>query len=105
VTNTGSAVSLALDPSVLLGDWHNNRDASGGILRILVTGHDEGARVRAFGTGSLEPRDWGETQACTYAAQASSPTATAFTASYDFGFLRNVMYRAHFYRPDGLERP
>jgi hypothetical protein len=50
--------------------------------------------VRAFGTGSPEPRDWGETQACTYAAQASSSTATAFTASYDFGFLRILIVAA-----------
>lgn len=95
MTDTGSAVPrprTALDPSVLLGDWHNtDRGTGGGILRIIVTGHADGVRVRAFGTGDPEPRDWGEVEACTYAAQDSSLTAASFTASYDFGFLRTLI--------------
>ncbi|MEW1656701.1 hypothetical protein [Streptomyces sp. NPDC093707] len=88
--------SDAPDVSALLGDWVNT-DQRGpkGPLRLSVTRHDGGLAVRAFGTGSPQPRDWGEVPAVAYSAPGTPSVAWAFSALYDFGSLRTVVCAYH----------
>ncbi|WP_394829475.1 hypothetical protein [Pendulispora albinea] len=81
-----------LDRSPILGIWQNaDEGESGGILRMDLTEKKGGLRVRALGTGSPEPKDWGEIEAVAYAPDVSSREAWGFTATYDFGFLRTTI--------------
>ncbi|GAA3369319.1 hypothetical protein GCM10020367_11570 [Streptomyces sannanensis] len=90
------ATSSELDPKPLVGTWLNtDHGASGGILRIAVTEHDGGLRVRAFGTGSPDERDWGEVPAVLFGAGADPRVGPAFTAEFDLGFLRTVIAGTH----------
>jgi hypothetical protein len=78
--------------SALLGDWVNtDQRSSKGALRLSVTWHEEGLFVRAFGTGSPQPRDWGQVPAVVYTPPDTPSAACSFSAVYDFGSLRTVI--------------
>lgn len=78
----------AIDPAPLLGTWLNTDKESQGIVRIVAAVREGGFTIRAFGSGSPEPIDWGEVRADVYADSAGSQGAAAFGAFYDHGFLR-----------------
>ncbi|MFF0624206.1 hypothetical protein [Streptomyces sp. NPDC004296] len=84
------------DVSPLLGDWVNTEQRSPqGPLRLSVTRHGKGLAVRAFGTGSPQPRDWGQVPAVAYSAPGAPSVSWSFSASYDFGPLRTVVCAYH----------
>ena len=81
------AGEISLEP--FLGTWLNTNSATRGIVRIIITARDGGLVVRAFGNCHPSPCDWGETEAeAVYANSIASREGVAFTASYDFGFLK-----------------
>ena len=84
---TETAISTALDLSVLLGDWRNTNQR-GGIERIVCepAGHDR-LTVRCYGRTEPEPRDWGAVEAPVFAFTFDSTQAGAFLAIFDLGFL------------------
>ncbi|MCX4733903.1 hypothetical protein [Streptomyces sp. NBC_01363] len=86
----------APDVSALLGDWVNtDQGSSKGALRLNVTWHENGLFVRAIGTGSPQPRDWGEVSAVVYTAPGTPSAAWSFSAIYNFGCLRTVLCAYH----------
>ena len=81
------AGEISLEP--FLGTWLNTNSATRGIVRIIITARNGGLVVRAFGNCDPSPCDWGETEAeAVYANNIASREGVAFTASYDFGFLK-----------------
>ncbi|WP_413753382.1 hypothetical protein NRF20_26325 [Streptomyces sp. R-74717] len=84
------------DFSALVGDWVNtDQRSSKGARRLSVTWHEGGMFVRAFGTGSPQPRDWGEAPAVLYTSPDTPSVASSFSAVYDFGSLRTVVGAYH----------
>jgi hypothetical protein len=73
---------VALDLSVVVGDWRNtNPDA--GIARIVVEPNgDGGVSVHV----SSSARDWGKVDAAVFAFDFDGDKAGAFLAVYDLGF-------------------
>ena len=77
-----TVAAVALDLSVLVGDWRNTNPASG-IERIVIAPNaDGGVTVHC----SSAVRDWGKVAAAVYAFEFDSDKAGAFSAVYDFGF-------------------
>jgi hypothetical protein len=77
-----------LDCGPLLGFWVNFEAQPTGVLRLEIRGDSDALAVRAFGTGSPEPSDWGEAPAQAFADDVASGTAVAFSTSFDHGFQR-----------------
>ena len=75
-------ISVALDPSALLGSWQNTNIASRGIPRIDVTA---GAplTIHVFAAGD---HDWGTVSAPLFTDSIDSKEAMAFSAVYDLGY-------------------
>lgn len=84
---TDLAPGGTLDPTLLLGTWINTNPSARGIVRVVVTAPGGALSVRAYGAGSPEPVDWGETPARAFAADVASRTATTLSARYQFDFL------------------
>ncbi len=74
-----------LEAASLAGVWRNTNIASAGIVSIEIRESGEGLAVRSFGAGKSGLKDWGETQATTYAKDWTSPDAMAFSACFDAG--------------------
>ena len=74
--------ALALDLSILLGDWRNT-NASGGITRIVCEPAGDG-RMTIHCYSNI--RDWGVAVAPVFAFTFDGKQAAAFSAAYDFGF-------------------
>jgi hypothetical protein len=74
--------AVALDLSVLLGDWRNT-NAAGRIARIVCepAGDDGRMRVRSYADG----KDWGSVDAPVFAFTFESDQAGAFLAIYGLG--------------------
>jgi hypothetical protein len=81
-------VVRGLDPSVLVGDWHNT-NAEGSIARIVCTPNDGGSiDVRAYGRYAGTPADWGSVPASVYAFTFEERAAGAFSARFELGEAR-----------------
>src|SRR5690348_6892725 len=74
-------------PEPLLGIWLNTNSATQGITKALLCAKDGQFKLQIVAAGHQGPRDWGETSASFFAADASSTEAMAFSAFYDFGFM------------------
>src|SRR5688572_21480055 len=82
-----------LDSAPILGTWKNaDHGESGGILRLVVRERNGTLWVRGFGAATCEPLDWGEAESIAYAPDERSSTAWAFTAVFDFDFLRTTIF-------------
>ncbi len=74
--------AVALDLTVLVGDWRNTNPAAG-IARIVCEPNgDGGLTVHCAGVA----RDWGKVDAPVFAFDFDGDKAGAFLAVYDFGF-------------------
>ena len=82
----GPAPEGALELEDLLGTWVNtDQHVSGRVLRLEAAERDGGLRVRAFGTGDTEPRDWGEAEATALAKAPGGRRAWGFWCRFDLG--------------------
>lgn len=85
----GSATVVEIDPTPLLGEWVNTNSATRGIEKVVISRAGDGVFVRVFGAWSSSPRDWGEARAdVLYSTGIQSADVMAFSAEYDFGFLK-----------------
>lgn len=84
-----------VDPTPVLGDWHNcDKGSSGGIVSLGVRRRDGRLVAHAYGAGFPERPgafDWGEVDAQPLATSPTSTEGWAFAAGYDFGFLRTLI--------------
>lgn len=72
----------------LVGTWVNtDGGSSGGVARMVITERDGELRIRAFGIGDPEPRDWGEATGTPFSQTVDSSRAWAFNCTYEFDFL------------------
>jgi hypothetical protein len=80
----------SIDPTPLLGNWHNTDQESRGIMRLLIAPGEAagGIVVHAWGAGTPALLDWGEAPGEVYADGPGGTAAAAFGALYDHGFLR-----------------
>ncbi|HEV8579313.1 MAG TPA: hypothetical protein VGX68_09550 [Thermoanaerobaculia bacterium] len=83
--------ATATDLAPLVGTWVNFDVASRGIARVEIADRDGELIVRAWGTGSPEPCDWGETVGEAFTDGVALHAAVAFRAVYDFGALRVML--------------
>jgi len=80
-----------LDPTPLLGWWVNFETASRGVRELHVTRSGKGLLVRITGAGPDTPIDWGEAPAEPFSDGVDLRAAVAFSAHYDFGYLRTLV--------------
>lgn len=81
------AVNAAPDVSPLLGTWVNTDPRSDYISKLTVAERNGRIYVRAYGTNSSEPIDWGEIEATPYGTHE----AIGFHARYDFGGIETCI--------------
>jgi hypothetical protein len=74
-----------------IGDWTTTNPNSRGIAKVVITSHEQGLLVHAFGAGRPELHDWGTVQAKVLADSPASSRIRAFHAVYDFGFLESYL--------------
>jgi len=77
-----------LELAPLLGVWHATDRRNPGVVRLELGRRGNTLVVRAFGADTPEPIDWGETPAVGYGSSVTASEAMAFTAGYEFGFLK-----------------
>jgi hypothetical protein len=78
-----------IDASPLLGDWINYDAGSRNIARLTITlSGDSNVVLRVFGVPAI---DWGKATAHPFALTVAGGEAVAFSATYDFGFLRTAI--------------
>lgn len=82
MTAVDTAAAVALDLSVIRGEWANT-NAAGSVTRIVIRDDDEG-RLWIEATGS---RDWGRVEGHAYAFNFHERAAGAFDAVWDLGFI------------------
>ncbi|HEV8579312.1 MAG TPA: hypothetical protein VGX68_09545 [Thermoanaerobaculia bacterium] len=87
----GETPAGKVDPSPMFGAWFNTDKNTGGVVRMEL--RESGGRfvVQAWGAGSPELFDWGETAATAHAANVGSREGMAFSAVYDFGFVETFL--------------
>ena len=80
-----------VDPSPMFGTWLNTDKNTGGVVRMEL--RESGGRFagQAWGAGSPELFDWGESAATAHAASVGSREGMAFSARYDFGFVETYL--------------
>lgn len=78
------------DLAPLLGTWSNTNPQTDYITKIIVTERNGVLLIRAYGSSSPEPADWGEAEANAYVAGGTTKAA-GFHARYDFGALRTEL--------------
>lgn len=81
----------ALDLTPLVGTWFATNKVATGVTRLQVRQQDGSLFVRIGGVDAGEPVDWGEVEAQPYAANATSTSGPAFTATFDLGCLITVV--------------
>jgi hypothetical protein len=88
--NTQPLVRGSLVPNDFSGTWLNTNTETPGIVRVEFDQDEKsGLRVRLFGNGDSEPRDWGEAAAgplC--AASIQGGAGMSFVCEFDLGFKR-----------------
>lgn len=72
-----------VDVSCLLGDWINVNPGTDYLVRLEAAESGGALRIRAYGSGSSSPVDWGEVEATPYVA-GSGLEAGGFHARYSF---------------------
>lgn len=77
----------ATDLALLVGTWINFDARSTGIARVEIADREGRLTVRTWGTGSPQPRAWGEVVGEAFSDGAGLHAAVAFRAVYDFGPL------------------
>ncbi|MSO41416.1 MAG: hypothetical protein EXQ70_05895 [Solirubrobacterales bacterium] len=82
----GRPVSPSIDLEPLLGAWVGFTDGLTGLTGVDLDGEDGNVRVRARGSGSAEPPDWGAAPARVFADDVGRREAFAFRARYEHGF-------------------
>lgn len=88
---SGEVPPGAVDPSPMLGTWHNTDKKTAGVVRMVLAASGGRFVVHAWGAGEAELIDWGEAAATAHAANVSSSEGMAFSAVYDFGFVEAVL--------------
>jgi hypothetical protein len=83
--------ATATDLALLVGTWINFDVASRGIARVEIAARSGELIVRAWGSGSPEPCDWGEMAGEAFTDGVALHAAVAFRAVYDFGSLRVML--------------
>ena len=79
---------LTIDASPVVGHWINTNMSNPGIARVSVSSRDGHLTLHVFAASGPTPRDWGETDVeVVYANAVAAQAATAFVATYDFGYL------------------
>lgn len=77
------------DLSAFEGTWLNTNWETQGIAKVILSFIDGELEVHAYGSGPEGHIDWGPiTGATVYCAGIASSTASAFSATYDFGYLK-----------------
>jgi len=80
---------MSLDVSSLTKSWLNTNEGTRGILQIRLAERDGALRLRIWGAGDRDPVDWEEVHVKTlHADRPGSSRVMAFTAIYDFEFMR-----------------
>ena len=77
--------------SALAGEWYNCDKKTRGVVKINIKTKGSSMVVRAYGACTPTPCDWGNAKGKPYAANVSSTTAVAFTATYKPGFAEKLM--------------
>lgn len=81
----------SLDLAQLVGTWFATDKVATGVTRLLVRQQEGSLFVWLVGVDAGEPVDWGEVEAQPYAANVTSTSGLAFTATFDLGFLITVV--------------
>jgi len=84
-------LASGLDATALLGTWYATDQHTPGVTELRLALADGVLTVSAAGADEPQPREWGETPATAFGADPSANTAMAFSAEYDFGFLRIML--------------
>lgn len=84
-------IAQAADLSPLVGTWVNFDERSRGIARVEVADRGGELIVRAWGTGSPEPCDWGEAVGDAFTDGVGLRAAVAFRAVYELDALRVLL--------------
>jgi hypothetical protein len=80
-----------LDASSLAGFWVGADRHTMSVEAIDVTQREGVCVLRVAGGDIAGPRDWGEVEASTHAADVDGTVAIGATARYDFGFLDTTL--------------
>jgi hypothetical protein len=81
----------SIDLRPLLGRWVNFNKQSTGICRVEIDDWEGLPTVRIIGANHPDPIDWGEVAGAAFAGAVGGRRAAAFTASYDFAFVRVLL--------------
>jgi len=85
---TESEGSGEIDSTPLLGEWVNTNTSTTGIVKVVIRLKGSDVVIRVLGASSPSLCDWGEARSdALYSSSVRSLNATAFSATYDFGFL------------------
>jgi len=82
----GRPVRPAIDLAPLRGRWVGFTDGLTGLTSFELDGEHGSFQIRARGSGSPEPPDWGTAPARVYADDVGRQEAFAFRARYDHGY-------------------
>jgi hypothetical protein len=78
-------------PDSFLGTWNNTNPATESVVKYVITRQEDGSLlVHEYGACTPTPCDNGTSNAITYGASSTSPTATRFLSPSDYGFEREV---------------
>ena len=80
-----------LDASSLAGLWVGADRHTMSVEAIDIAQRDGVCVLRVAGGDTAGPRDWGEVEAMTHAADVDGTVAIGATARYDFGFLDTTL--------------
>jgi hypothetical protein len=78
-----------VDLSAFEGTWLNTNWQTQGIEKVVMSASDGGLEVHVFAAGPDGLLDWGPvTGATIYCSGITSNVGSAFSVTYDFGFLK-----------------
>jgi hypothetical protein len=78
------------DLTPLLGTWSNVLPETDYLTKIIVAERNGRLLVRAYGSASPEPTDWGQVEASAYVAGGTT-RAAGFHARYELGAVRTEL--------------
>lgn len=85
----GDVAPGPIDLADLTGTWVNtDQHITGRVLRMEVSESEGGLRVRAFGPGDTEPRDWGEVEAQALTRAPAEKAAWGFWCRFDLDTIQ-----------------
>lgn len=78
-----------IDLRPFLGRWRNTNPETRGVSEISIREDGGSLKIRVLGAGGPAPSEWGEVTAeALFCDGPGSSQGMAFSASFDFGFLR-----------------